>query len=211
MCCSPRHSTGLSVTPHHFFQSDIIAWIGVLFCLAGLLLFLWSLISFRQSFRVGIDADHPDRLITDGVFCLQSQSHLCGLCDYLDRRILHLPELDNFDCSGRGRMAAPPSSLARRRIFGRSLRPSLRGVSPPRSKISLKHVARSAVPDRPLGANSAVSALRVTIPAVIRCTGASPFFAVAWSKIVWTLPLISPFWNPHVSRILQSPPCAARC
>jgi protein-S-isoprenylcysteine O-methyltransferase Ste14 len=33
-----------------------------------LLLFLWSLISFRQSFRVGIDADHPDRLITDGVF-----------------------------------------------------------------------------------------------------------------------------------------------
>ena len=57
-----------SVTPHQFFQSEIIAWIGVLFCLTGLLLFLWSLISFRQSFRVGIDADHPDRLITDGVF-----------------------------------------------------------------------------------------------------------------------------------------------
>ncbi len=29
---------------------------------------LWSLISFRRSFRVGIDADHPDELITDGVF-----------------------------------------------------------------------------------------------------------------------------------------------
>src|SRR5215467_9031803 len=57
-----------TVTPHQFFQSEIIAWTGVLFCLAGLLLFLWSLISFRQSFRVGIDADHPDRLITDGVF-----------------------------------------------------------------------------------------------------------------------------------------------
>src|SRR5215467_15447158 len=124
-----------SVTPHHFFQSDIIAWIGVLFCLAGLLLFLWSLISFRQSFRVGIDADHPDRLITDGVFA--SQSHLCRLCDYLDRRILHLPELDKFDCSGRGHMAAPPSSLARRRISGQALRPSLRGVSPSRSKIYL--------------------------------------------------------------------------
>ena len=34
----------------------------------GLLLFLWSLISFKQSFRVGIDTDDPDRLITDGVF-----------------------------------------------------------------------------------------------------------------------------------------------
>ena len=30
--------------------------------------FLWSLISFGQSFRVGIDPDHPDGLITDGVF-----------------------------------------------------------------------------------------------------------------------------------------------
>jgi protein-S-isoprenylcysteine O-methyltransferase Ste14 len=60
-----------TVTPHQFFQSEIIAWTGVLFCLAGLLLFLWSLISFRQSFRVGIDADHPDRLITDGVFAFR--------------------------------------------------------------------------------------------------------------------------------------------
>jgi hypothetical protein len=40
-------------------------------------------------------------------------------------------------------------------------------------------VARLGAPDRPLGANSAVSALRVTIPAVIRCAGSSPFFAVA--------------------------------
>ena len=57
-----------TITTHQFFHSEIISRIGVLFCLAGLLLFLWSLISFRQSFRVGIDADHPDRLITDGVF-----------------------------------------------------------------------------------------------------------------------------------------------
>src|SRR5262249_7494006 len=125
-----------TVTTHQFFHSEIIAWTGVLFCLAGLLLFLWSLISFRQSFRVGIDADHPDRLITDGVFAF-SRNPICGLCDHLDWRILHLPELDKFDCSGRGRMAAPPSSLARGRTFGQVLRPSLRGVSPPRSKISL--------------------------------------------------------------------------
>jgi protein-S-isoprenylcysteine O-methyltransferase Ste14 len=47
-----------TVTTHQFFHSDIISWTGVLFCLAGLLLFLWSL----------IDANHPDKLITDGVF-----------------------------------------------------------------------------------------------------------------------------------------------
>jgi protein-S-isoprenylcysteine O-methyltransferase Ste14 len=64
-----------TVTAHQFFHSEIISWTGVLFCLAGLLLFLWSLISFRQSFRVGIDADHPDRLITDGVFA--SRSKIC--------------------------------------------------------------------------------------------------------------------------------------
>ena len=51
-----------------FFQSEIISWLGVFFCLAGLALLLWSLISFGRSFRVGIDTEHPDKLITSGVF-----------------------------------------------------------------------------------------------------------------------------------------------
>jgi protein-S-isoprenylcysteine O-methyltransferase Ste14 len=51
-----------------FFHSEIISWIGVLFCLAGLLLLLWSIVSFGQSFRVGIDQEHPDKLVTTGVF-----------------------------------------------------------------------------------------------------------------------------------------------
>src|SRR5215469_3758193 len=57
-----------TVSTQEFFHSGIISWAGALLCLIGLLLFLWSLISFRQSFRVGIDTEHPDRLITDGVF-----------------------------------------------------------------------------------------------------------------------------------------------
>ena len=56
------------VSRQEFFHSEIIAWIGVLFCLVGLSLLLWSLISFGQSFRVGIDTEHPDKLITTGVF-----------------------------------------------------------------------------------------------------------------------------------------------
>ncbi len=57
-----------SVSTQEFFHSEAVSWIGVFFCFAGLLLLLWSLVSFRQSFRVGIDIDRPDKLITTGVF-----------------------------------------------------------------------------------------------------------------------------------------------
>jgi protein-S-isoprenylcysteine O-methyltransferase Ste14 len=57
-----------TLSQQRFFDSDLIAWIGVCLFLAGLLLFLWSLISFGRSFRVGIDTDTPDKLIQTGVF-----------------------------------------------------------------------------------------------------------------------------------------------
>jgi protein-S-isoprenylcysteine O-methyltransferase Ste14 len=57
-----------SVTRQQFFQSEAVAWIGVLFCAAALVVVLWSLVSFHESFRIGIDTDRPDRLITDGAF-----------------------------------------------------------------------------------------------------------------------------------------------
>jgi len=57
-----------TVSTREFFHSEVIAWVGVFFCLAGLVLLLWSLVSFGQSFRVGIDTEHPDKLITTGVF-----------------------------------------------------------------------------------------------------------------------------------------------
>ena len=48
-----------TLSSQEFFQSEILPWMGALCCLAGLLLFFWSLLSFGQSFRVGIDEDHP--------------------------------------------------------------------------------------------------------------------------------------------------------
>jgi protein-S-isoprenylcysteine O-methyltransferase Ste14 len=57
-----------TVSSQQFFQSQIISWLGVLLCLAGLMLLLSSLISFGRSFRVGIDTEHPDKLITTGIF-----------------------------------------------------------------------------------------------------------------------------------------------
>jgi protein-S-isoprenylcysteine O-methyltransferase Ste14 len=57
-----------AVSEQEFFHLEIISWVGVGFCLAGLMLVLWSLVSFGRSFRVGIDTDHPDKLITAGIF-----------------------------------------------------------------------------------------------------------------------------------------------
>ncbi len=51
-----------------FFQSERLAWLGVLLCLADLVIVGWSLISFGRSFRVGIDQDHPDQFVTTGIF-----------------------------------------------------------------------------------------------------------------------------------------------
>jgi protein-S-isoprenylcysteine O-methyltransferase Ste14 len=57
-----------SVIRQRLFDSEVLSWLGVLLCLAGLSLFLWSLISFGRSFRVGIDTERPDKLVTSGVF-----------------------------------------------------------------------------------------------------------------------------------------------
>jgi protein-S-isoprenylcysteine O-methyltransferase Ste14 len=63
------HAFNLPTTSsQEFFHSEGIAWIGVIFCLACLIMLLWSLISFGQSFRIGIDIHHPEELITTGVF-----------------------------------------------------------------------------------------------------------------------------------------------
>jgi len=59
-----------TVSRQEFLRSEIFSWVGVFFCLVGLSLLLWSLVSFGQSFRVGIDPDHPDKLITSGVFAI---------------------------------------------------------------------------------------------------------------------------------------------
>jgi protein-S-isoprenylcysteine O-methyltransferase Ste14 len=51
-----------------FLKNDILSWTGVAFCMLGLVFFLLSLISFGKSFRVGIDDEHPGKLVTTGIF-----------------------------------------------------------------------------------------------------------------------------------------------
>jgi protein-S-isoprenylcysteine O-methyltransferase Ste14 len=57
-----------SVSAQRFFHSAPVAWVGVAACATGLVLLLGSLISFGRSFRIGIDTDRPDTLITSGIF-----------------------------------------------------------------------------------------------------------------------------------------------
>ncbi|MGP8270317.1 MAG: methyltransferase family protein [Terracidiphilus sp.] len=59
-----------SVSRQEFFHSDTVAWVGALFCLAGLIFVFFSLVSFGKSFRVGIDTDQPDKLVTTGIFAI---------------------------------------------------------------------------------------------------------------------------------------------
>ncbi len=59
-----------AVSRQEFFHSEVVSWAGVILCLAGLTLFLLSMISFGRSFRVGIDQEHPDKLVTTGPFAL---------------------------------------------------------------------------------------------------------------------------------------------
>ena len=80
-----------SVSTQEFFHSETISWVGVILCLTGLLLFLWSLVSFGMSFRVGIDTDHPDKLVTTGVFAFSRNPIYVAFCTVMLGEFLILP------------------------------------------------------------------------------------------------------------------------
>src|SRR5262252_1529734 len=63
------HAFGLPVPGGlTFLPINIMGWVGVLACASGLILFYWGLVSFGNAFRVGIDEELPDKLVTTGVF-----------------------------------------------------------------------------------------------------------------------------------------------
>jgi protein-S-isoprenylcysteine O-methyltransferase Ste14 len=80
-----------SVTPQQFFQSEALAWLGVGLCLAGVAMLVWSLVSFGQSFRVGIDTETPDKLVTTGVFAFSRNPIYVGFACILIGEFLIFP------------------------------------------------------------------------------------------------------------------------
>ncbi|HTM86021.1 MAG TPA: isoprenylcysteine carboxylmethyltransferase family protein [Mycobacterium sp.] len=79
------------VAAGRFFSSDAVAWIGVALCFGGVLFVLLSLVSFGRSFRVGIDVDHPDRLVTSGVFAVSRNPIYVGFALVLLGQVLVFP------------------------------------------------------------------------------------------------------------------------
>jgi protein-S-isoprenylcysteine O-methyltransferase Ste14 len=79
------------LSTQEFFQSDVLSWVGVAMCFGGLILFLLSLVSFAQSFRVGIDVEQPDKLVTTGIFAFSRNPIYIGFAFVLLGQFLVFP------------------------------------------------------------------------------------------------------------------------
>lgn len=79
------------ISTQKFFHSNVIGWIGVGLCFTGLLVLFLSLASFGKSFRVGIDVDKPDELVTTGIFALSRNPIYVGFALVLIGQFLVFP------------------------------------------------------------------------------------------------------------------------
>lgn len=100
-----------------FFDAEAVGWIGVALCLGGLTLLAWSLVSFGQSFRVGIDTQRPDKLITSGIFALSRNPIYVGFALILLGQFLIFPNWLCWSISSRVTGSFTAKSCARRRSW----------------------------------------------------------------------------------------------
>ena len=62
---------GLPEIGAELFNNEFVCWVGVIACVMGYLLFVYAMISFGKSFRVGLDEDHHGELVTTtGAFAI---------------------------------------------------------------------------------------------------------------------------------------------
>lgn len=57
-----------TIPGQQLFQSELTGWVGVCFCLLAIVMFIWTLISFKKSFRVGLAENTVQGLVTTGAF-----------------------------------------------------------------------------------------------------------------------------------------------
>lgn len=80
-----------SVARGALFASVAAAWLGVACCAAGVVVMLCALASFGTSFRIGIDEERPDRLVTTGIFSLTRNPIYVAFAFVLAGEFLILP------------------------------------------------------------------------------------------------------------------------
>lgn len=66
-------------------------WLGIFICLCGIALVAWSLKSFGNSLRVGIDVDAPGVLVTTGAFAVSRNPLYVGFLFFLLGQFLLFP------------------------------------------------------------------------------------------------------------------------
>ena len=73
-----------------FWESLIPGWIGLVFCIVALVGIAFGLISFKDSFRVGIDEEKPDKLVTSGFFAIsRNPLYVCFIIFIIGMFLIH--------------------------------------------------------------------------------------------------------------------------
>lgn len=59
-----------TISGQELFHNEIVSWSGVAVCSIGFLFFVWALVSFKKSFRVGLEENTSQGLIATGAFSI---------------------------------------------------------------------------------------------------------------------------------------------
>ena len=78
---------------HRVIDSSILGWCGVILCAAALVWFAMTLRYFGRSFRVGIDENTKEKLITGGTFALSRNPLYVGFDAFFIGQLLIAPNL----------------------------------------------------------------------------------------------------------------------
>ena len=75
---------------HPFWSSPAPGWIGILLCVLAVVGFALAIKGFGDSFRVGIDEESPDKLVTGGIFALsRNPIYVCFLLFFAGMFLIH--------------------------------------------------------------------------------------------------------------------------
>jgi len=73
-----------------FWENVVPGWFGIGLCALAVIGFALTLISFGDSFRVGIDDKNPDRLVTTGMFAIsRNPIYVCFMLFFVGLFLVH--------------------------------------------------------------------------------------------------------------------------